>query len=469
MHVRGLVRRMTRRQAAVAAISRGAVVVAIVVFGLLWPRPGVPSGVQGAVSAQGSLDWPKVVLSQQVSGLEGPVHVTHAVDGSGRLFIVEQTGRIRVVQAGVLLSTPFLDLTDRVGCCGERGLLSVAFPPDYPQKGYCYVNYTDRSGSTVVARYHTMDDPNLADPGSEEVVLTIGQPYANHNGGQLAFGPGDGYLYIGMGDGGAGGDPQNHAQNPSSLLGKMLRIDVESGVVPYAIPPTNPYTQTAGYRPEIWALGLRNPWRFSFDRQTGDLYIGDVGQGQWEEIDFQAASSSGGDNYGWRIMEGAHCYDSATCDQTGLVLPVVEYDHSQGCSVTGGVVYRGESYPRMRGVYFYGDYCTGRVWGLRRNGGAWESTPLADTPFRITHFGEDEAGNVYVVDYNGGIYLIADQVVATPTHAATHTLAPTDTATRAPSPTREPTSTSTPSLRPSPTLHVTERIYLPIILKEWLD
>jgi len=357
----------------------------------------------------------------------------------------------------VLLSTAFLDITERVGCCGERGLLSVAFPPGYVDKGHFYVNYTDKSGRTVVARYHTTADPNVANPDGEEVVLTIAQPYSNHNGGQLAFGP-DGYLYIGMGGGGAAGDPQNHAQNPDSLLGKMLRIDVESGALPYAVPRTKPYMQTAGYRAEIWALGLRNPWRFSFDRQTGDLCIGDVGQARWEEIDFQLASSSGGENCGWRIMEGAHCYGSTTCSQTGLALPVAEYDHAQGCSVTGGVVYRGLSYPRMQYVYLYGDYCSGRLWGLRGNGSRRESTVLADTAYQITGFGEDEAGNVYLLDYDGGLYLVADTEVATPTHTATHT----------PSPTREPTSALTPARTPSATLQVVKSIYLPIILKEWM-
>lgn len=445
---------VTCRPTRLRAMGLGAIVAAIMVFGLLRPGCDMSAAVEAGVSVQGSLNWPEVVLTLQASGLEMPVHVTCARDGSSRLFIVEQPGRIRIVQANILLGTPFLDITDRVGCCGERGLLSVEFPPDYVDKGYFYVDYTDKSGRTVLARYYTTDDANLADPGSEEVVLTIDQPYSNHNGGQLAFGP-DGYLYVGMGDGGSGGDPQNRAQNPGSLLGKILRIDVESGVLPYAIPPANPYAQTAGYRAEIWALGLRNPWRFSFDRRTGDLYVGDVGQGTWEEIDFQSASSGGGENYGWRIMEGAHCYGSATCNQAGLVLPVVEYDHSQGCSVAGGVVYRGLQYPRMQGVYFYGDYCSGRLWGLRRNGGTWESTMLADTPYQISSFGEDEAGNLHLVDYGGDLYLIADTEVATPTHAATHT----------PSPTRESTTTLTPVHTPSPTLHVTKLIYLPIILK----
>jgi glucose/arabinose dehydrogenase len=389
-----------------------------------------------------------------MDGLQSPIHITQAGDGSGRLFVVEQTGRIRIIQGGALLGTPFLDISDRVSCCGERGLLSVAFPPDYASKGYFYVNYTQQSGDTVVARYSVSADPDIADRESEEVVLTVDQPYANHNGGQLAFGPADGYLYIGMGDGGSGGDPQNRAQDPGELLGKLLRIDVESGTRPYAVPVTNPYTQTVGYRGEIWALGLRNPWRFSFDRQTADLYIGDVGQGAWEEIDFQPASSRGGENYGWRIMEGNHCYNSGTCNQTGLVLPVAEYNHSLGCSVTGGMVYRGQDYARMQGIYFYGDYCSGRLWGLRREGNTWQSALLLDTAYSITTFGEDESGNLYLADYGtGDIYLLGDVIPATPTATATPTHAPLVT----------PTPTRTPLPSPLPG----QGIYLPIILKAW--
>lgn len=353
--------------------------------------------------------WPQIYLASSITGLDRPVHITHAGDSSGRLFVVEKAGRIRIVEDGVLSSTPFLDITSRVGSLGsEQGLLSVAFPPDYASKGYFYVNYTDTSGDTVVARYHVTADPDVADPNSEEVLLTVDQPYGNHNGGQLAFGPSDGYLYIGMGDGGAGGDPENRAQNPGSLLGKLLRIDVESGTSPYAVPATNPYTQTNDYRGEIWALGLRNPWRFSFDRQTRDLYIADVGQNIYEEVNYQPASSSGGENYGWNIMEGLHCYNSPGCDDSGLTPPVVEYDHSQGCSITGGMVYRGLLDHRMQGVYFYADYCSGRIWGLARDG-AWQSVLLYDASFSIASFGEDEAGNLYVTDYDDGvIYAITE-------------------------------------------------------------
>ncbi len=359
-------------------------------------------------SFQASADWPPISLVMWSDGLSRPVHIANAGDNSERLFVVEQAGRIRIIKDGALWNTPFLDIASRVSCCGERGLLSVAFPPDYASKGYFYVDYTDTSGDTVIARYGLTGDPDAADPDSEQVILTVDQPYANHNGGQLAFGP-DGYLYIGMGDGGSAGDPGNYAQNPDSLLGKILRIDTESPGDPatYVIPPTNPYTQTAGYRGEIWALGLRNPWRFSFDRQTGDLYIGDVGQSSYEEIDYQPASSPGGENYGWKIMEGSHCYNAQSCDDSGLTPPVWEYSHAEGCSVTGGMVYRESGHPSIYGIYLYGDYCSGRIWGLKHDGDAWQNALLYDADFRIASFGEDESGYLYVTDYLGGaIYRI---------------------------------------------------------------
>ncbi|MBI5589251.1 MAG: PQQ-dependent sugar dehydrogenase [Deltaproteobacteria bacterium] len=360
-------------------------------------------------------DPPAVATNRYVGGFTSPVHITHAGDGSGRLFVVEQPGRIRIVKDGRTLPTSFLDISGRVSCCGERGLLSVTFPPGYAAKGHFYVDYTNPAGDTVVARYRLSADPDVADASTEEILLTIAQPYANHNGGQLAFGP-DGYLYIGMGDGGSGGDPLNNGQNTNVLLGKLLKIDVEAGIAPYAIPATNPYRLLAGYRPEIWALGLRNPWRFSFDRLTGDLYIGDVGQNMYEEIDFQPAASTGGENYGWRIMEGFHCYDPPTCNPNGLTLPVAEYDHSLGnCSVTGGGVYRGGFYPNLFGFYLYGDYCSGRIWGLKRNGDTWQNSLLLDTPYTITTFGEDEAGTIYFSDYtNGDIYLMSDALGVMP-------------------------------------------------------
>ena len=348
-----------------------------------------------------------------------PIQITNAGDGSGRLFVVEQKGRIRVVSDGVLLPTPFLDISEQVSCCHEQGLLSVAFPPDYDEKQHFYVNYTNSEGDAVIARYRVTSDQNVADPQSAEIILRIDQPHKIHNGGHMEFGPKDGYLYIGTGDGGAQGDPENLAQDPSTLLGKMLRIDVESGVSPYTIPASNPFVQTAGYRDEIWALGLRNPWGFSFDKQTGDLYIGDVGYRKFEEINYQPASSKGGENYGWAILEGIHCYVApyepvAFCDAEGFTPPVAEYPHSQGCAVIGGPVYRGTRSTSMRGIYFYADFCTGRIWGLRQVGDTWESALLYDAPFRITAIGEDEDGNLYVTNYNEGFTLALEARIQAP-------------------------------------------------------
>jgi glucose/arabinose dehydrogenase len=358
--------------------------------------------------------WPQISLAVVEGGFVSPVHVTHAGDGSGRIFVVEQAGRIRILDNGAVLPVPFLDLASlnppRLVAGGERGLLSVAFPPGFAAKGHFYVNYTRAlDGATVVARYRvSAGDANAADPAGEEVLLTIPQPFANHNGGQLAFGP-DNNLYIGMGDGGSGGDPQNNGQSPGALLGKLLRIDVESGATPYAVPPDNPFVGVAGFRPEIWALGVRNPWRFSFDRGTGDLYIGDVGQNNFEEIDFQEAGDLVGRNYGWNLMEGDSCFGTVGCNRTGLALPVFVYDHGLGCSVTGGHVYRGSAIPSLQGVYLFGDVCSGRIWGIRKNGAAWDNALLADsTALTITTFGEDESGNVYVVNYaNGDLLMIA--------------------------------------------------------------
>jgi glucose/arabinose dehydrogenase len=286
----------------------------------------------------------------------------------------------------------------------------LAFPPGYATKRYFYVNYTDNAGDTVVRRYH-LNAQNVGNTANPDTIITIDQPFDNHNGGMLAFGPNDGYLYIGMGDGGDGGDPQGHGQNPDSLLGKMLRLDTEGGTAPYGIPPDNPNVPNA-HPDEIWQLGLRNPWRFSFDRVTGDLYIGDVGQGAFEEINFQPAASNGGENWGWNIMEGFHCYPppSTSCSMNGLDLPVVEYTHAVGCSVTGGYVYGGGTYPRMDRVYFYADYCSSRIWGLKHDNGNWYSTVLRgpDATMNISSFGQDEAGNVWVVNHGGTIWRITD-------------------------------------------------------------
>jgi glucose/arabinose dehydrogenase len=363
------------------------------------------------------------------SGLSHPVFVTHAGDGSGRLFVLEQSGRIRIISAsGTLLSTPFLSITSLVNSTGsEQGLLGLAFHPDYPSDNRFFVAYTNLSGSITLARYVVSADPNVADPASGSVLLTIPKLYSNHNGSMLAFGP-DGYLYLSTGDGGSAGDPDNNAQNPGSLLGKILRLDVDSAS-PYAIPPDNPFVGVLGAEEEIWDYGFRNPWRFSFDRGTGDLYVGDVGQGNREEIDYEALGSGGGLNYGWRVMEGSLCYNpSSGCDPSGKVSPVAEYDtHESGsCAVTGGYVYRGTQFPAMQGLYFYGDYCSGRLRAmLRQPSGIWESDLIEDTPYSISSFGEDEDGELYLADYAGGAILHIVLPPPPPTPTPTQTPTPT--------------------------------------------
>lgn len=330
--------------------------------------------------------WPAVRWEPFVGGLASPVDIQSPRDGSGRLFVLEQVGRIRLIRDGALVAAPVLDITARVQFGGEMGLLGLAFPPEFERKQYFYVNYVDRQRRTIVSRFKISG--NVADPASEEILLTIPQPFTNHNGGQLVFGPRDGYLYIGMGDGGSAGDPQGHGQNRTSLLGKMLRLDTE---------------RTARPTPEIWALGLRNPWRFSFDRETADMYIADVGQGAKEEIDFQPAASTGGENYGWNVMEGTDCYNGASCaNRTDLVRPVFEYGRGDGVSVTGGFVYRGARYPSMRGIYICGDFGNGNLFGLRRAGDRWESTKFANAGAQVSTFGEDEAGEIYMADYMRG-------------------------------------------------------------------
>ncbi|MEX2542306.1 MAG: PQQ-dependent sugar dehydrogenase [Trueperaceae bacterium] len=354
-------------------------------------------------SAQGSEGVPDPVLEEIASGLQSPTAIVDAGDDSGRLFVLEQPGRIRIIADGQLLPEPFLDLSGSISDGGERGLLGLAFHPDYAGNGRFFVDYTDPNGHTVVARYSvSADDPNRADSESAAEVLRVEQPYANHNGGQLGFGP-DGYLYVSLGDGGAGGDPHDHGQNPATLLGTLLRLDVDAAE-PYAVPADNPFVDNDDARPEIWAYGLRNPWRFSFDRETGDLWIADVGQNVWEEINLQAAGSGGGENYGWNVMEGAHCFEpSEGCDREGLVLPVIEYDHDQGCSVTGGYRYRGSALPGLAGVYVYADYCSGEIWGASPNDeGGWTSESLLQSGVRVSAFGEDESGELYLADHGGG-------------------------------------------------------------------
>ena len=351
-------------------------------------------------------DPPAIRLQRIVGGFEMPLDARFPDDGSGRLFIVEQRGRVLVMKNGALLSTSFLDWRSKVSCCDERGLLGLAFPKNFAQKQHFYINYTDTSGNSVVSRVRVSGDPDRADANSEEVLLQVTQPFANHNGGNLVFGP-DGLLYIGFGDGGSGGDPQNNGQRLGTLLGKMLRIDVESGQSPYTSPPSNPFVNMTGARPEIWAYGLRNPWRYSFDRETGDLWIADVGQNRAEEVNFQPAASKGGENYGWRRFEGLQCYPpGSNCDPTGVTMPILEYGRGLGLSVTGGFVYRGSRYPALRGWYLYGDFGSGNLWGVQRSGASWDNRLLLATGAAISSFGEDPSGEIYLVDYRGSISLI---------------------------------------------------------------
>lgn len=339
--------------------------------------------------------WTKVV-----GGIDMPTDIANAGDGSGRLFVVERDGFIRIVDKGKLVKTPFLDIAAKVTYVGsEQGLLGLAFDPAYNQNGYFYVNYTDTGGDTVIARYKvSADDPNLADAESETVLLRQDQPFPNHNGGSVRFGP-DGYLYLGLGDGGYQGDPYGNGQSTETLLGKILRIDVRAGS-PYAIPADNPFANGGG-KPEIWEYGLRNPWRIAFDSLTKDLYIADVGQNDWEEVDFVPAGASGGMNFGWSVMEGSHLYSGGPT--AGLVLPVAEYSHAEGgCSITGGEVYRGTAMPEWAGVYFYGDYCSGKIWGLLRTADGWKNKLLFESGVSITTFGLDEAKEIYLASYREG-------------------------------------------------------------------
>ena len=343
------------------------------------------------------------MLSEPVSGLSEPVQLTHAGDGSRRLFVLEKEGRIRIVRDGVLIKTPFLDISQRISAKRlEQGLQNVAFPPSYVNHQRFYVSYTDTNGDTVISRFATGADPDRADPDSEEIILTINQPGIHHNGGTLKFGPGDGYLYIASGDGHetlSDYIPQQ-AKDPGTLLGKILRIDVESGAKPYAIPADNPFVSIPGYAPEIWALGLRNPWGMAFDQQTGDLYIPDTGWDTNEEVNFQPADSGGGENYGWPLLEGV-----VTIEAEGvvddLVLPVTVYDRTQGCAIVGGAVYEGQ--------FIYADFCTSKIWSLRRLGqDEWQNRFLMTVDVPISSIGADESGNLYALGFlNGWIYPLA--------------------------------------------------------------
>lgn len=374
----------------------------------------------GAAATRAADNWPTIDLKLIAGGFSRPIHVTHANDGSGRLFVVEKQGIVKIVRNGESAPTPFLDITGKVNsACSECGLLSIAFPPSFATDRVFFVSYTakgnpapspfpgsepDGLNDSVIARYRLTENADVADANSEARLLVVNQPFPNHNGGLISFGP-DGFLYVGLGDGGDGGDPLNAGQRTDTLLGKLLRIEV-GATGTYTIPATNPFVNTPAIRPEIWASGLRNPWRFSFDRTSGDLYLADVGQNLYEEVNVQPASS-GGENYGWRIAEGMHCYTATPCDTTGLTAPIWEYGHDVGNSVTGGFVYRGD-FKTLAGIYLVGDFGSGRIWGLRRQGSAWENTQLLATDLQISSFGEDETGELYVLDYAGALHQVVD-------------------------------------------------------------
>jgi glucose/arabinose dehydrogenase len=370
--------------------------------------PGTGDTTPGGTQAPATV---RIALQEVASGLAQPLFLT-ALPGTGLLAVVEQPGRIRLIDGDQLLPEAFLDITAKVGAGGERGLLGLAFDPQ--EQGTLYVDYTDKVGDTVVERYSWSG--RRADPQSGLPILRVRQPYSNHNGGMIAFGP-DGMLRVGLGDGGSGGDPENRAQDTQDLLGKILRIDVRaSGVGPdlkprlYGIPPDNPFADGRGGAPEVWSYGLRNPWRFSFDRETGDLWIGDVGQGAWEEIDLEPAGTPGGRNHGWSAYEGTHRFDHSRA-APGHVPPVYEYSRrSPHCAVTGGYVYRGEAIPELRGAYLYSDYCSGHVWTLQQADGGWSAELALETGLRVSSFGEDAIGELYVIGHGGSVHRIVAAV-----------------------------------------------------------
>ncbi len=369
--------------------------------------PGCPPPAPGSI----------VALQAVATGFSAPLYVASPPGDAARLFVVEQGGRIWIVKDGARLAAPFLDISTRLGNdSGEQGLLGLAFHPNYAENGAFFVNYINEDLDTRIARYTVSSaDPDLADADSEVILLEVEQPFANHNGGMLAFGPNDGYLYIALGDGGSGNDPNNNGQNLGTLLGKILRIDVDTGD-PYGIPAENPFVGNTAARPEIWAYGLRNPWRFSFDRANGDLYIGDVGQSTREEIDFQPADSPGGENYGWRNREGSICRPGEeVCDLPGAVDPIHDYDKLITQSITGGYVYRGADIPALQGAYLFADYTSAEVWSFRYDGTAlseFQAQPALTPPgsSRIPSFGEDTDGELYVIDYRGTVYRIVPAV-----------------------------------------------------------
>jgi glucose/arabinose dehydrogenase len=361
------------------------------------------------VRARSQADWligKNISLAPTIKGLKEPTFVAWPPDGTRRMFVLERAGRVRIADAdGTLQPTPLLDISGNTSLGVEEGLLGLAFDPNYSQNGYMYIDYTANDLSVNVVRYTVAPGQDQLDPSTAETVMSIPKRSATHNGGTLAFGP-DGYLYISLGD----DEASQEAQTTTSIYGKILRIDVDSAQQPYAVPPSNPFADTPGARPEIWAYGYRNPWRFSFDRSTGDMWIGDVGDAKWEEVDMQPASSRGGENYGWPYFEGAECEDQAQCSDPGLVPPLVTYGHNMTCAVMGGYVYRGTSVPAFGGKYLFGDLCTGGIFTMSGDAGqGWTRVELGYNPIKIDSFAEDPNGEVYVADMQGGvIYRVAD-------------------------------------------------------------
>lgn len=392
--------------AAVSSLTRGRptmrLVVAMLVGALLTPLAPV-SGQDEVVVSQPF----EIELELVANGFTRPVFLADPDDGSGRLFVVEQGGRIWILSGESGVSPPFLDLSDQVATSSEQGLLSMAFHPDFANNGLFFIYYTDLEGHTQVERFAiSPDDPDQADLESRTTILTVEQPYSNHNGGLLLFGP-DGYLYIGLGDGGSFGDPLDNGQDRTDLLGSILRIDIDSGD-PYAIPEDNPFANGEEGAPEVWNYGLRNPWRFSFDRETGDLYIADVGERDFEEVNVEPAGSGGGLNYGWNLAEGDDCFAAPDCEEHDLVWPVFTYSHEFGCSVTGGYVVRDPELQALNGVYLFADYCSGFLWGLMPDGdGGWIIAGPIETELSVSSFAEDATGRVYLIDLEGGIYRLA--------------------------------------------------------------
>ncbi|HZM64513.1 MAG TPA: PQQ-dependent sugar dehydrogenase [Candidatus Saccharimonadales bacterium] len=381
-------------------------IIGLVVWAIVRPPAKTDTSTTSTIGTQTG----PITTSLVATGLSAPTDIAAPpIKGDDRLFVTERVGTIKMLsKKDEQKVTPFLDISSKVhDNKGEMGLLGMTFHPNFAQNGFFFINYVDKDLNTTIARF-TVNTDGVADPASEKLIFKVKQPYANHNAGALAFGP-DGMLYIPLGDGGSGGDPENRAQNKGEFLGKILRVDVDTGD-PYTVPTTNPFVTDTSFKPETWAWGLRNPWRISFDKKSNDLYIADVGQGKIEEVNIQKAASKGGENYGWRCYEGSQTFNTTNCpDVSTITMPVFEYNHSEGrCSITGGYVYRGSKIIRLDGSYIYGDLCSGEIFSASQADGKWTQATIVKTPFSISTFGQDFEGEVYVADLNtGSIYELA--------------------------------------------------------------